>query len=78
MNIHNDVITPSENMMYLQAREKYQKELLTPQEASEFLGISKSTLDRIKKEDSSNGPQYKVVGKTVKYPLIHLVKYTSN
>lgn len=73
-----NLMTPTENMVYSQAREKYQKELLTPQEASEFLGISKSTLDRIKKEDDNKGPQYKVVGKTVKYPLIHLVKFASN
>lgn len=77
MNILN-IMTPTENMVYLQAKERYKKELLTPQEASEFLGISKSTLDRIKKEDNHKGPQYKMVGKTVKYPLIHLVKFASN
>ena len=57
------------------AYEKYGNTLLTIQEAMDFLRISRPTLDRLK-NNSANELSYSKIGKSIRFPLANLVKFS--
>lgn len=61
-------------IQYENAYKRFNNDLLTPDEAREYLRISRTTLDKLK--SSEKGLKHVKLGKKVRFPLADLVKFS--